>query len=114
MARTIELGRDVSGNVDVWTRGHSDYRALTLQDQVVFSSILYSVTLDLSEQWLLSATGKVNEELSSIVLNNVRFFLGSPGAQQWWRSQPLGLPRSFIEWVEDEIIPPGAGKTPAA
>ena len=114
VARTIELGRDVSRNVDVWARGHSDYRALSLQDQTVFSSILYSVTLDLSEQWLLVATGKVEEELSDIVQNNVRFFLGSRGAQQWWRSQPLGLPRSFVEWVNSEILPPSTGETPAA
>lgn len=34
--------------------------------------------------------------------------------RQGWRSQPLGLPRSFVEWVENDIVPPSTGEPPTA
>jgi hypothetical protein len=110
VSRTIELGRDVSRHVDIWTRGHASYDALSVQEQVVFSSVLYAVTLDLSEQWVVYSEGKVDRSLWEIIDNNVRFFLGSPGAHQWWRSQPLAFHRGFVEWVEREVLPSGSGK----
>lgn len=112
--RTIELGRDVRQHVDVWTRGHADYEALSFEDQVVFSSVLYAVTLDLSEQWIVYSDGKVDRNLWAIIEKNARFFLASPGARQWWRSQPLGFHRGFVEWVEREVLAAGRGESPAA
>jgi hypothetical protein len=63
---------------------------------------------------VLFASRKVDDTLWEIVNENLRFFLSSPGAQQWWRSQPLGLHRQFVESVESEVLGPGTGETSSA
>jgi hypothetical protein len=112
--RVIDVGRQIADNADVWLRGNRDYTSLAPEERVVFSTILYSQMVDFSEEWMLHQRGVIDSELWQATNRNLRYYLSFPGAQQWWRSQPLGLPEGFTEWVNGELFREDSADEPAA